>query len=71
MLLDKQVKDYVKYLKEHSTAIHTAMLIAAAKEIIMNKDANLLSSNGSEICLTKDLEKNTWVLSTKVNVEEC
>ena len=56
--LDKQVREYVKYLRERSTAVNTAVVIAAAEGIIMNKDANLLSSNGGGICLTKDWAKN-------------
>jgi len=56
--LDKQVREYVKYLRERSTAVNTAVVIAAAEGIIMNKDASLLSSNGGGICLTKDWAKN-------------
>ena len=56
--LDKQVREYVKYLRECSTAVNTAVVIAAAEGIIMNKDASLLSSNGGGICLTKDWAKN-------------
>lgn len=41
--LDKQVEDYIKYLHECSTAVNTAVVIAANEGIIMN---NLLSCNG-------------------------
>ena len=36
--LDKQVRDYVKYLRERSTAVNTAVVIAAAEGIVMNKN---------------------------------
>ena len=49
--LDKQLREFVKYLRECSTAVNTAVVIAAAELIIMNKDASLLSSNGGGICL--------------------
>ena len=47
--LDKQVREYAKYLRERSTAVNTAVVIAAAEGIIVNKDASLLSSNGGGI----------------------
>ena len=53
--LDKQVREYVKYLRKRSTAVNIAVVIAAAEG---NKDASLLSSNGGGICLTKDWAKN-------------
>ena len=40
-LLDKRVREYVKYLRERSTAVNTAVVIAAAEGIIMNKDATV------------------------------
>ena len=49
--LDKQVREYVKYLRERSAAVNTGVVIAAEEGIIMNKDANLLSSNGGGVCL--------------------
>ena len=78
--LDKQVRDYVKYLWERSTAVNTAVVIAAAEGIVMNKNANLLSCNGGGILLTKDWAKNLLrrmgmvkrrvSTKAKVNVEE-
>ena len=56
--LDKQVREYVKYLRERSIAVNTAVVIAAAEGVIMNKDASLLFSNGGGICPTKDWAKN-------------
>ena len=43
--LDKQVREYVKYLRERNSAVNTAVVIAAAEGIIINKDASLLSFN--------------------------
>ena len=59
--LDKQVRDYVKYLREHSTAVNTAVVIAAAEGIVMNKNANLLSCNGGGILLTQRIYLGIWV----------
>ena len=41
--LDKQVREYVKYLRECGSVVNTAMVMAAAEGIVMNKNTNLLS----------------------------
>ena len=56
--LDKQVKDYIKYLSECSSAVNTAVVIAAAEEIVMNKNPSLLLCNDGGIHLTKDWAKS-------------
>ena len=55
--LDKQVREYVKYLRERGGVVNTGVVIAAAEGIVMNKNANLLSCNGGGILLTKDWAK--------------
>ena len=70
----------MKYLRERSTTVNTAVVIAAAEGIVMNKNANLLSCNGGGILLTKDWAKNLLrrmgmvkkrvSTKAKVNVEE-
>ena len=55
--LDRQVREYVKYLRERGCVVNTAVVIAAAEGIVMNKNANLLSCNGGGILLTKDWAK--------------
>ena len=47
--LDHQVQEYIKELHMHGVAINSAIAIAMAQGIIMNKDANLLSCNGGDI----------------------
>ena len=47
--LDKQVQDYVGYLRSTGAVINTAVVIASAEGILMYKDPNLLS----RIYLTK------------------
>jgi len=56
--LDKQVREYVKYLRECSVVINSAVIMAAAEGIVMNKDAKLLACNGGGIYLTKDWAKS-------------
>ena len=51
--LDKQVREYVKYLRERGAVINFAIVIAAGEGIVMNKDLNLLACNGGGINLTK------------------
>ena len=53
--LDKQVREYVKYLRdlECGAVVNSAIVIAAAEGIVMNKDSNLLACNGGGINLTK------------------
>ena len=41
--LDKQVREYVKYLRERSAVVNSAVIMAAVKGIVINKDANLLA----------------------------
>ena len=56
--LDKQVREYVKYLRERSAVVNSAVVMEAAEGIVMSKDANLLAYNGGGISLTKDWAKS-------------
>jgi len=40
--LDRQVQDYIKYLREQGTAINTRVVMASAEGIVKSKDATLL-----------------------------
>ena len=44
--LDKQVRDYIKYLRMRGTAVNTAVVMASAEGIVKSKDANLLKEDG-------------------------
>ena len=55
--LDKQVQQYLNDLKKRGCVINTRVAIAVGQGILLNKDANLLASNGGGITLTKDWAK--------------
>ena len=55
--LDTQVQEYLKGLRKCGMPINTSIVIASARGIVMNKNANLLVSNGGGIDLTKDWAK--------------
>lgn len=48
--LDKQVREYVKYLRERGGVVNTAVVIAVGEGIVMNKNANLLLRNDGKFC---------------------
>ena len=56
--LDKQVRDYILYLRSHGCIIYAHVVIAVSKGIIMGNDSNLLYSNGGSLALTKDWARN-------------
>ena len=56
--LDDQVQEYIKELRKCGASVSTAVVVATARGIIMNKDANLLYSNGGGIKLTDDWAKS-------------
>ena len=55
--MDKQVREYVKYLRECGGVVNTAVVIVTTEAIVMNKNANLLSCNGGEVLLSKKWAK--------------
>ena len=52
--LEEQVKLFVGQLRSFGAVVNSAIVRAAAKGIILAKDANLLEENGGGINLTKD-----------------
>lgn len=68
--LDKQVCDYVGYLRSTGAVVNTAVVIASAEGILMYKDPGLLST----INLTKGwakylLHRMGFVLSERLQVK--
>ena len=51
--LDKQVKAYLKALREYGAVVNTAITIACARGVMKNVDSNLLKCHGGHISLTK------------------
>ena len=51
--IDRQVKEYLKYLREQGSAVNTVIALATAEGVVRSVDANLLACNGGGINLTK------------------
>jgi len=51
--IDRQVKEYLKYLREQGSAFNTVIAVATAEGVVRSVDANLLACNGGGIHLTK------------------
>ena len=56
--LEKQVKTYLIALCTNGAVVNTAITIACAHGIVISKDANLLSTNGGHINLSKHWAKS-------------
>ena len=41
--LDKQVKSYIRYLRERGAVVNTAIVLGVAQGIVRNHDSNLFS----------------------------
>lgn len=54
---DKQLQEYVRYLRATGAAVNTAVVIASAEGILLSKDANILK----RITLTKDWAKSLLI----------
>ena len=52
--LEDQVKSFVGELRNSGAVVNSAIVRAAARGIVVAKDANLLEENGGGINLTKD-----------------
>ena len=66
--LDKQVRDYLTTLRSHGAVVNTAIAVSCAEGIIINKDSNLLASNGGHIVLTSTGERICsviWALTSE------
>lgn len=68
--IDQQVKEYLKYLQKHGSAVNTVVVIAAAEGVIRSIDANLLAYDENGTCnnetgieLTKSWARNLIVTS--------
>ena len=55
--LDRQVQEYLRYLREQGSAVNSAITIATAEGVVRSVDANLLACNGGGINLTKPCAK--------------
>ena len=51
--IDRQVKEYLKYLREQGSAVNTVIAVVTAEGVVRSMDANLLACNGGGIHLTK------------------
>ena len=51
--LDKQVKQYITYLRKEGAVINLHVVMAVSEDIVMGRDTNLLACNGGSIVLTK------------------
>lgn len=51
--LDEYVKTYLHFIRVKGGVVNTAIAIACAKGIVINRDSNLLACNGGHIVLTK------------------
>lgn len=47
---DRQLQEYVRYLRATASAVNTAVVIASAEGILLSKNANILK----RITMTKD-----------------
>ena len=56
--LDLKVQECIKELRRNGASVGTSVVVSTAKGVIMNKNANLLVSNGGYINLT-----NSWAKS--------
>ena len=56
--LDKQVRGYTRYLREHGAVVNSVVVMEFAESIVMNTDANLLACDGEGINFTKDWAKS-------------
>ena len=55
--LDRQVREYLQYLREQGSAVNSAITFATAEGVVRSVDANLLAYNGGGINLTKPWAK--------------
>ena len=55
---DRQLQEYVRYLRDCGSHVNTSVVIATAEGILTSIDANVLASNGGGISLSKDWAKS-------------
>ena len=56
--LDHQIQEYLKDLRKRGMPINTAVVVAAAEGILLNKNASLAPKDGIEVKLTDDWAKS-------------
>ena len=56
--LDLTVQECIKELRINGASIGTSVVVATSQRVIMNKNANVLVSNGGYINLTDEWEKS-------------
>ena len=69
--LEEQVKSFVGQLRSSWAVVNSAIVRAAARGIILAKDANLLEENGGGINLTKDSSSQPQHKGTLCFVSPC
>ena len=57
-VLDHQVQEYIKCLREAGAVINTAIVMAVAEGIVKSDDSNKLMCNGGHLCITKSWAKS-------------
>ena len=55
--LEHQVQEFIREVRSSGGVVNTAITLAAAKGIVLAKDANMLSENGGYLNLTSDWAK--------------
>ena len=59
--LDKEVQEYLLFLRERGAVVNTSIVVGCAEGIVRNTDSNLLASNGGHILITKYWAKRLLV----------
>ena len=57
-VLDRQVQEYIKSLREAGAVINTAIVMAVGEGIVKSDDSNKLMCNGGHLCITKSWAKS-------------
>ena len=57
-VLDNQLREHVKNLRDVGAIVNSAIVISAAEGLIKSHDSNLLECNGGHIILTKSWAKS-------------
>ena len=51
--LNKQVRDYIIFLRDNGSVVNTAIVMGSAVGLVSDEDANLLACNGGHLTITK------------------
>ena len=72
--MDHQVQEYINDLRKRGLPVNTAVVIAAAEGILMNKNASLTAKNGDggiKVKLTDDWAKSLFKRMGYVKRKAC